>query len=332
MTRAEIRARLDQEYAKRRADAERDREERVRLAVERDPQIGQIQQQMRRLLAQAAREVMNRREEAHAISDALRAQISALRAEISSRLLALGLPRDQLEMRYACDACRDSGYVGELKNQECECRRRRRLQLMRESANLSAHAGETFDQFDPGVFPEGAQRAQAERARDLCAAYAGALPGGAKQNLVLMGASGLGKTFLLGCVADRAIARGVDALCITAFRMVEAMRAYHFGQEDADAPLERLLNCELLLIDDLGAEPMLRNITVEYLYMLINERGAAGRNTLIATNLSPAEIQERYGARILSRLMDRRRGIFIHLEGQDVRYLVANRQPNAEEK
>src|SRR5699024_11888226 len=63
-----------------------------------------------------------------------------------------------LEMRYACDACRDSGYVGELKNQECECRRRRRLQLMRESANLSAHAGETFEQFDPGVFPEGAQQ------------------------------------------------------------------------------------------------------------------------------------------------------------------------------
>ena len=77
----------------------------------------------------------------------------------------------------------------------------------------------------------------------------------------------------------------------------------------------------LLLIDDLGTEPMMRNITVEYLFTLLNERIAAKRHTVIATNLSPVQLQERYGERVMSRILDRSRGVALKFVGRDVRLL-----------
>ena len=80
-----------------------------------------------------------------------------------------------------------------------------------------------------------------------------------------------------------------------------------------------LLETPFLLVDDLGTEPMMRNITVEYLFLLINERMEAGLSTMATTNLTPAQIQERYGERVCSRLFDRASALTIKLEGKDLR-------------
>jgi len=66
---------------------------------------------------------------------------------------------------------------------------------------------------------------------------------------------------------------------------------------------------------------MMRNITVESLFTLLNERNAAGRHTVIATNLSPVQIKETYGERVASRLLDRSRCAAMMLEGKDLRLL-----------
>ena len=140
-------------------------------------------------------------------------------------------------------------------------------------------------------------------------------------NLLLSGSGGLGKTFLLNCVFERVISRGFSAVRITAFRMLEAMRRQCFGAADGDVSFDQLLEAPLLLVDDLGSEPMMKNITVEYLFTLLNERMAAGRRTVIATNLSPVQLKERYGERVASRLLDRSKGLLIQLEGKDLRLL-----------
>ena len=75
----------------------------------------------------------------------------------------------------------------------------------------------------------------------------------------------------------------------------------------------------LLLIDDLGSEPMVKNITREYLFTLINERIAAGKGTVIATNLSPDDLEEVYGERVRSRLTDQHRSIVLKFSGKDLR-------------
>lgn len=310
-------------YERQRAQNERERDERLNEAVRLDPSIQALQDELRRRFALSTREMLADRVRSPQLVHALKADVTRTQAQIGDKLQALGLPRDHLELRYACGLCKDTGFVGELYQRPCVCYRRLKAQLMRERAGLSGAEAQTFERFDPSIFPSDEQRTQAENARDACARFADTIgiPGG-KLNLMLVGESGLGKTFLLCALAERAIERGVPALPVSAFNMLSAMREYHFGQTSDSGLLSQMIQCELLLIDDLGTEPMLRNITIEYLFMLLNERISHHGHTVIATNLEPLALRERYGERVASRLMDRSLGEFIRLSGQDLRYRV----------
>lgn len=311
--------RLSREYARQRALNEQQREQRIAEAQRLDPGIRALQDELRQRFLSGTRDMLADKSQTQRLAQALRVDVARLQGEITGRLQALGLPPDHMELCYRCDACGDTGFLGEFGQRMCACYRLRRTELMREDAGLGGQEGQRFDAFDPGVFESDEQRNQAENAAGLCARYADGLKAVGKLNLILMGASGLGKTFLLNCVADRAITSGVPALPMTAFNMLAAMREYHFGANGGDSMLSRMLSCELLLIDDLGTEPMLRNITVEYLFMLLNERLNRRLHTVIATNLTPKDLLERYGERVLSRLMDRQSGEFIRLTGKDLR-------------
>ena len=84
---------------------------------------------------------------------------------------------------------------------------------------------------------------------------------------------------------------------------------------------DELIETPLLMIDDLGTEPMLRGLSVEYLFTLLNERIAAKRHTVVATNLTPLQLKERYGERVASRLLDKSLWAAVQLKGKDLRSL-----------
>ena len=75
----------------------------------------------------------------------------------------------------------------------------------------------------------------------------------------------------------------------------------------------------LLLIDDLGTEPLMENITVTQLFNLLNERQNAKRHTVISTNLSVLELKARYTERITSRLLDETSCKLVKFIGEDIR-------------
>jgi len=75
----------------------------------------------------------------------------------------------------------------------------------------------------------------------------------------------------------------------------------------------------VLLIDDLGTEPILKNVTKEYLYNLINIRQINNRATMISTNLSLDNILNRYDERIFSRLANKSLSTTIQLLSRDKR-------------
>ena len=231
-----------------------------------------------------------------------------------------GLAPDELELRYRCPVCRDTGYVGEAPARFCECFERQLRLRQHEDGSMAGLGEQNFERFDATVAPEaGGQRDQLVKARGLCERYADSYPDTEFRNLLLTGEGGLGKTFLLNCIFERVTARGFSAVRITAFRMFEAMRQQHIGNDEKYDGFSNLIDAKLLLIDDLGTEPMMRNITIEYLFTLLNERIAAKRHTVIATNLTPAQLKERYGERVASRLLDRSLCAAIQLKGKDLR-------------
>ncbi len=75
----------------------------------------------------------------------------------------------------------------------------------------------------------------------------------------------------------------------------------------------------LLLIDDLGTEPLWENITLEQLFALIEYRMTHNKSTVFSTNLTLENLRERYTRRILSRLLDQRLSLVLQFQGQDVR-------------
>jgi len=324
MTRAEMIRRLLSEYQNQRAANEQALERRVAEAGRMDPEIIRLREENRDLAFETMKKVMTLPTDAERRQAAERMKQRGIfnNGEIRRRLQAAGLPENHLELQYRCDVCRDTAYVGEAPSRFCDCFENR-LRLMRfEDGSMSGTDEQCFERFDLSRFPEeDNQRAIMEALRRGCESYADTFPDTRYENIVLSGMGGTGKTFLLNCIYERVSSRGHAAVRVTAFKMFEMMRKQHFANSPEDCEFDQLLTAPLLLIDDLGSEPMMRNITVEYLFILLNERLSAHRSTVVTTNLHPEQIKERYGERIYSRMFDRSRTYSVNLTGKDLRRL-----------
>ncbi len=250
-------------------------------------------------------------------------KMQALNTEIIRLLEEKGLPCNYLEPVYRCARCRDTGYTGELIREPCECLKQAYQKKLRDLIGLDKNANETFETFNVQIVPEIpignsgiTQRDIAEFARDRCEKWADRYPDVQKRDILLSGPSGLGKTFLMHAMAARLIERGVNVLMVSAYSFLQMARKSHFEAEDG---VKDLMDVPVLMLDDLGSEPLMQNITVEQLFHLINERQRMGLSTVISTNLTLPELKDRYTERIASRLNDPRNCEVIILEGLDLR-------------
>ena len=328
LNRKEIDRQLLNEYAQRRQQNEREFERRKQQIAEQNPKVGRLLEQNMGLMMKGMRASLTNPQNAKRVAQAMGRQARDNKAEIGRLLGDMGYEADYLEESsvYRCKICEDSGYVGSPVKQFCSCFNQRRIELLYSQSSLKGVEAQTFENFDLGVFPDApaqnglSQRDQMAKVREYLEKYADLFPENPKGNVLLLGESGLGKTYLLNCVAHRVIAGGNVAVKVTAYRMLEAMRQRHItaGMSE-NGEMDAMHQCDLLLIDDLGTEPMMQNITLEYLFGLLNERIERGRCTLVATNLTIDELRSRYTERIASRLLDQSRTQVIRLTGRDVR-------------
>lgn len=253
----------------------------------------------------------------------LPARMEKISEEIRALLRKNGLPEDYLSPVYTCPVCRDTGYVGEVVRERCSCVLNRYQAALRRAVGLAGNGAETFETYDERLFsdeplPDGSmtERQGMVMIRNGCEKWADNFPRQFPRDLVLSGKSGVGKTFLLHAIAQRLIERGHNVLLISAYSFLETARRSYFGN---DGGLEELIEAEALMLDDLGSEPLLQNVTVEQLFNLINERQRANRATAISTNLTKEELKNRYTERIASRLTDTRSCLFLPMRGKDLR-------------
>jgi len=155
--------------------------------------------------------------------------------------------------------------------------------------------------------------------RNKCLSYAENVPHGPIKTLLLHGGSGLGKTYLLHCIGHYARERGVDTLYVTAYDLLMDLKNAYFSRTGENA--REYFEAELLLIDDLGMEPLMEGVTVEQIYHLINSRLSSGLYTAISTNFTRVELQKRYTERLSSRLLDVRTSLALPFLGKDIRLM-----------
>ncbi len=296
-------ARLEEQRRLHRRALEERRAE-VELRV---PRVAEIDARLRRTLLDVARATFQGGDPTPSIN-ALRDENLALQAERERLLAAAGYPPDVLEDKPACPKCGDKGWVG---SQMCDCLKvlcaQEQIKELSKLLDLGEQSFQTFrlDVYSTEPWPKMGRspRENMSLVLDICRNYAGKFGKYYFDNLYLYGDPGLGKTFLSACIARVVSENGFSVVYDTAGNVFAAFESQKFSRdgEDAREEINRYLNCDLLILDDLGSE-MTTALVQATLYTLINSRLTAGRRTVISSNLNPDQVRARYTPQIASRL------------------------------
>jgi DNA replication protein DnaC len=251
--------------------------------------------------------------------EAVKNRNQELMAKRRAAIVALGYPEDYTEVHYHCAECSDTGYVNDGMKM-CKCMRE---VLVRETV-LSSGMGnlidrQSFENFSLDRFKGDPETlANMERAVKTAKKYATAFTP-SKGNLLFVGTTGTGKTHLSTAIAKEVINQGFDVVYDTMQNIANDFEDDKFrsGYGYAEKKSEKYLECDLLIIDDLGAE-FVTQFTLATLYNLLNTRQNKKLATLISTNLDPNGLSATYEGRICSRLLGKDTTL-VMFSGEDAR-------------
>ena len=189
----------------------------------------------------------------------------------------------------------------------CDCLKKELRAAAYEKLNASSRLKLTsFDDFDLEYYSDAVDETLGESPRsrmtDVLAyvkRYAGELPS-RHDSLLFTGGTGLGKTHLSLAAAKEAIDAGLGVIYDSVPSLMMKLENERFGRGD-DGFCEAVCSCDLLILDDLGAEHNTA-ATRTFLYTIVNSRIMSGLPTIISTNLSVSELSERYSDAVYSRL------------------------------
>lgn len=320
-----------------RLEAERrSRQERVermrRQAYERQPKLLQLDKRLQATMAQLVAATLRQGGDPVRAVQEVREKNLDLQQERAVLLGSLGLPPDALDDKPACPLCGDTGWRGA---QMCQCLKKLCAQeQIQELSKLLDLGEQSFDSFRMDYYSETpypgkgtSPRKNMELTYDVCLNYAQKFESCLFRNLLMSGPPGLGKTFLSACIARAVSEHGYSVVYDTAGNIFAQFEAKKFLRDSADGQdardeTRRYLNCDLLIVDDLGSE-LTTQFTQSALYELINTRLVAERHTVISTNLSLEEIARRYNPQIASRIEGEYH--VLHFFGDDIRMLKKRR-------
>lgn len=306
---------LEKEYEQKARRARHLRDERVEALFEKHPSLAQIDARRREAVLDKFRFRRLGNQDAALEQEK---HIAELDEQFKAELSRLSIAPSLFEPEYQCPKCHDTGLIA--PNEYCSCFKQRLLEMLYGQATLEQGAQlNTFEQFRSEIFPdspENPQRSKMLKLKAIMQGYAEAFPDNAAPNVILTGETGTGKTFMLSCVAAKVLERGYTVLALTSARLIELLKRNLYSD---GTDMERLYSVDLLLIDELGMEPMLNNVTIESLFAVINERLRRRKAILITTNLTPNDIKARYTERISSRLLDKSSSQVYRLSGVDLR-------------
>ena len=255
----------------------------------------------------------------------LRNNIEEIENKLSSLLVTHGFPKDYLKPVYTCSICQDTGYIN---NEKCQCFKQATIDLLYEQSNLShILSKENFDTFlldyysnevtDPvtGLTPYN----NAKKVLSICKDYVKDFPSG--DNILFYGDTGVGKTFLSNCIARELLMHTHSVLYISAIDLFKNLRDNHYAdtRDEMLPPLEQqILNCDLLVIDDLGTE-LVNSYTNSKLFNCLNNRLQSKLSTIISTNFTLQQLMDTYSERIFSRISSSYK--LLKLYGDDIRLI-----------
>jgi len=236
--------------------------------------------------------------------------LKQLRIEKARILEANGFEKDYMEIRYHHPICKDTGFVG---TKMCSCRKQLIIDQNYSQSNIrSLISRENFRNFDDSLFSDNPYKdypiTPYQNIQHIKKSLYGFINDFDKQNnnLYIFGDVGRGKTYLLNSIAKEILDRNYSVLYMTSSRLFKFLNDYNWAFEEARAKHQEqfdfILECDLLIIDDLGSEPSSKNDSAN-LFEVVNNRMIAGKPIIFSTNYDETMLSETYGDRIFSRII-----------------------------
>ncbi|WRS26494.1 ATP-binding protein [Oscillospiraceae bacterium MB08-C2-2] len=298
------------------------------------PAVEGIEKELSGTGLRLARLILSKPERAQELVERLKEENQRLQRRRGALLESAGYPPDYLQELHYCPDCLDRGYIGPHR---CRCME----QLLRRSAfrSLSEKAPVEkfrFDNFSVDLYPnepiDNTGIIPRRRMGEILTLCKGFVKDFSKSSpsLLLLGPTGLGKTHLSLAIAGGIAEKGFGVVYISVQKLMDKLEAERFSR-DGDTrdqytdTIQSLLDCELLILDDLGAE-FITQFTNSVLYNVINSRGMEDKPTIISTNLELSAIETRYTQRILSRLVCGY--TVLKFAGKDIRFVQKSGSQN----
>ena len=311
----------------------KDRQDRFQARREsvfrRQPRLREIDGELRATVSRLISTALRRGTDPRPAVEALKRQNLGLQEERRLLLEQLGLPADCLEETPACPLCGDTGWR---EGRMCRCLRAYcAREQQKELSRMLDLGNQSFETFSLAWYSEAGSPELGISPREnmdwiyrTCRRYAAGF-GPGSGSLLLTGDPGLGKTFLSAAVAREVSGDGWSVVYDTAVHIFERFEARKFGREAGeavDADVERVLGCDLLILDDLGTE-MTTPFVQSALYSIVNGRILGRRATILSTNLKLDELARRYTAQTVSRIEGEYQ--ILPFFGEDIRKLKKER-------
>jgi DNA replication protein DnaC len=247
----------------------------------------------------------------------IRERNTALVKKRRELLVSLGYPADYTDVHYTCKECSDTGFVG---TRMCSCLKQLLITKNIQSSGMGNLIDkQSFENFNLAVHKSKPEvYARMERNIRIAKAFAEGFASH-HDNLLLIGTTGTGKTHISTAIAKVVISQGFDVLYDSVQNIINDFENDKFrsGYNQTESAGAKYLECDLLIIDDLGAE-FVSQFSVSALYNLINTRQNKGLSTIISTNLSGPELAGKYDGRIYSRIIGADYTV-LRFEGNDYR-------------
>ena len=175
--------------------------------------------------------------------------------------------------------------------EEVAGRERSALATRRSTAGFPT--GKTFGAWDPSLSSIPAPTQQALRTLEWV---------GRRENLVVCGPSGTGKTFLLEALGQHAVEQGLRVAWFTLEDLGVLLRR-HRADDTVTKAIARVLRADLVVVDDIGLLPVAVD-AAEGLYRLV-DAGYEKRSIAISSNLHPAAFDELMPKTLATATVDR---------------------------
>ncbi len=301
--------RILREYDERRFRSKYELDKRIQEVYEAIPRLREIEEEIISLSAQSGRQALFGNTKA---LEELKDSTFKLKKVQTQLLVDKGYPPDYLNMQYHCNKCKDTGFI---VNEKCNCFKQSIADMIYEGSNIKSVLDRenfttfSFNYYADDYIDESINLSPRSNMQKVVAGCKNFIKNFDKnnENLLFLGNTGVGKTFLANCIAKELLDRGYTVIYLTAFRLFDILEKYKFGKDAenvlaASNQFEYILDCDLLIIDDLGTE-LGNSFTTSQLYLIVNERLLRLKSTLISTNLSLDNLNTNYSERIYSRII-----------------------------